>query len=743
MSTTLLLDNVSCAGCVKKVEARVAELPEIGQAQVNFPLRQLNYTGPCPAETVIAALTELGYPAQRVEDPLQARQQQQAMEQRQYRHKRQQAAVALLLGIPLMLVGMFTDSMVITSASERLIWLLVTLLTLAVMIYSGRHFFQQAWRGVKNKSASMDTLIALGTGSAWLFSLLVVVLPGLFPAAARHLYLEAAVMIIGLVNVGQALELRARARSSDALQRLLNLQPQSATVIRNGKEQVLPVALLKPDDQVRLRPGEQVPVDGQVLEGASYVDESMLTGEPIPSTKHSGDKVYGGTLNTQGTLLIQVSEVGENSALSRIIALVRQAQNSKPAIARLADKVAAVFVPAVLVISVITALLWFGLGPEPPYSYMLISALSVLIIACPCALGLATPISVMVAVGKAAEFGALVRNAQVLQGAAQLQTVIVDKTGTLTQGRPAVAGLQSLLESEAALLQLAASLEQHAEHPLARAIVQAAAEQDLPLFAIEHFHAITGSGVSAQCQGQPCQIGSVDFISQHVDISPLAARLEQANQASQTPVLVMRGEQLAGALFIVDPLRTDSPAAVKRLQQLGLQVIMLTGDNPHSANAIARQCGIDRVIAKVRPEDKAAKVSQCQQQGAVAMVGDGINDAPALAKADIGFAMGQGTDIAMESADIVLTRNSLHGVADSIELSRAAMRNIRQNLFGAFIYNSLGIPIAAGLLYPATGLLLSPVVAAAAMALSSVTVVSNANRLRYFKPGRQTTAPSS
>ena len=737
MSTTLLLENVSCAGCVKKIEARVAQIPEINQAEVNFPMRRLIIDGSATPDSVITALDEIGYRARLVISEEEARKEQKALALRQYHQKLMQSGIALALGIPMMIAGFFMDDMSVDTPQDQWLWGILGLLTLALLYYSGRHFFISALTSLRNATSTMDTLISVGTGSAWLFSMLVVVMPDLFPDGARHIYFEAAVMIIGLVNLGQALELRARSHTSDAVERLLDLQPKTARVVKDDKERELPLELINQGDLIRIRPGEQIPVDALVIEGESYVDESMLTGEPLPAGKKVGDSVSGGTLNTSGSLLVEAVHVGEDTALSRIIAMIRQAQNSKPDIAHLADKISGIFVPTVIVISVLTALVWYLFGPEPRIAYMLVTAMTVLIIACPCALGLATPMSVMVGVGKAADYGVLVRNAQALQTAANITTLVLDKTGTITEGHPSVDSIQSFSKlGENELLGLVASLEQRSEHPLAAAIVNQAQSLDIALYPVDNFISITGKGVSGIVQAQSLILGNRAFMEEkQIDITASEALLHQQTKLGKTPVFIANETELLGLIFISDPIREDALAAITRLRDKGIKIVMMTGDNQQTAAAVASHVGIQDYIAEVLPEDKANHVKQYQQQGEiVAMAGDGINDAPALAQADVGFAIGQGTDVAIESADMILIRNSLHSVVDAIALSNATLRNIKQNLLGAFLYNSLGIPIAAGVLFPFTGLLLSPIIAGAAMAFSSATVVGNANRLRLFKP---------
>ena len=583
----------------------------------------------------------------------------------------------------------------------------------------------------------MDTLIALGTGAAWWYSMVVVLVPTALPEAARHVYFEASAMIIGLINLGQALEVRARGKTSAAVKRLLDLGAKTARVMRDGKETDIPVEQVQTGDLLRVRPGEKIAVDGEVQEGQSRIDESMLTGEPMPVEKTPGDRVSAGTLNEGGTLLYKATAVGRDTALSQIVALVKKAQGSKPPIGRLADQVSAVFVPTIMIIAVISALVWFNLGPDPRITHMLISATTVLIIACPCALGLATPMSVMVGVGKAAEHGILIRQGEALQTSSTLDTIVLDKTGTITEGKPAVTDIVCADgQQETSVLQLAASLERGSEHPLAMAILNEAAQRQLSLESASQFQALNGKGVTATLAGKAYRLGNRRWLESEgvnitLDSQPLTDK-------GATPLFLSEGNTLLGIIGVADRIKDDSRAAIARLKDAGLTVIMITGDIAASARAIAKQAGVDEVMAEVLPEDKAKKVLALQQEGRnVAMVGDGINDAPALAQADVGFAIGTGTDVAIESAAITLMGGSLHGVADAMAISTATVRNIKQNLFGAFIYNSLGVPVAAGVLYPFTGSLLSPVIAGAAMSLSSVTVVTNANRLRLFTPRKE------
>ncbi|ELR64743.1 Lead, cadmium, zinc and mercury transporting ATPase [Photobacterium marinum] len=736
----LLLSGMTCASCVASVEKAIIAVPGVSHANVNLAERTALVSGHAPVESVISAITDAGYGAKQSEDEQTRRQKQQQQNEQNFRQHVRNAVIALAVGIPMMAWGVFGGSMMIDSTASQIGWGLVGLITFALLCTIGRHFYINSWKAFKHHRATMDTLVALGTGAAWLYSMMVVLLPDLFPDQARHVYFEASVMILGLITLGHALEARARSRTSKALEQLIDLQPQTAIIVSDDTEREVPLAEVKVGMLLRLHPGAKVPVDGRIEQGQSYLDESMLTGEPLPANKQPGDKLHAGTINQNGSLLFRAEQIGNDTMLARIISLVRQAQSSKPALAQMADTISAIFVPAVMIIAILTAMIWYYVGPEPSSIYMLVTATTVLIIACPCALGLATPMSVTVGVGRAAEYGVLIRNAEAMQVAADVDTVVLDKTGTLTEGKPKVIDCRSYSEiSSEQLLTLAASLEQGSEHPLARAIITAAEETSLPLVPQSEFKALPGYGVQGKVSGHKLLLGNTKLMAKH-DIDISAAKEDAKVIASQgaTPIYVAVDNQLTGLMGISDPLRTDSIAAIKRLKKMRLEVVMLTGDTEITAKAIAKQAGIDTVIAGVLPDGKAAKIAELQQQGKrVAMVGDGINDAPALAQAEVGIAMGSGSDVAIESAQLTLIRHSLNGVADALELSSATLKNMKQNLFGAFIYNSLGIPVAAGVLFPLTGTLLSPVIAGAAMALSSITVVSNANRLRLFTPNHQ------
>ena len=730
----LSIAGMSCAGCVKAVEDALASVSGVTSALVNLGERTALVQGEgLDADALIRAVRKGGYDAAELKG-LADESEKEQRELAEYRQLWWRAIIAGGIGLVLFAGAMLDLFPPLDQA--RLLWLGISGITLAVLVFVGGHFFRGAWASLKAGRGNMDTLVALGTGTAWLYSTIVLLWPELVPAQARHAYFDAAVIIIGLVSLGSALESKARGKTSLAIKRLIGLQPSTALIIRNGKEIEVPVAEIGLEETVKIRPGDRIPVDGQVFDGQSHVDESMLTGEPMPVQKRKGDTLFGGTLNAEGSFLMQATRIGRDTALAHIIESVRQAQASKPAIGRLVDKVAAVFVPVVVSIAIVAFIVWYLYGPAPQISYAVVVAMTVLVIACPCALGLATPISIMVGVGRAAEMGILIRNGEALQRTGQLDTVVLDKTGTITQGAPAVTSLlpaDGVTEEQ--LLGLAASLEAGSEHPLARAVLDAAESRDRKPDKVEDFEAVAGFGVRARMGNEQLILGKPAFMrDQAVEMGGMESRGEALASEGQTPIYLARNGELLGLIGISDPVRQDSAEAVARLKSLGLKVIMLTGDNRHTANAVGKAVGVDQVISEVLPQDKQDKVAELQAQGkVVAMVGDGINDAPALARADVGIAMGSGTDVAIESADIALMRHSLAGVADAIALSRATLRNIWQNLFGAFVYNSLGIPVAAGVLYPVFGLLLNPVIAAAAMSMSSVTVVSNALRLRHAR----------
>ncbi|MBE4747325.1 heavy metal translocating P-type ATPase [Corallococcus sp. ZKHCc1 1396] len=649
--------------------------------------------------------------------------------------------VGLVLSVPLMVLGM-ADMLPVRLAlsPEAQLWVQLALAT-PVVAWVGAPFFQRGWASVRNRHLNMFTLIALGAGAAYLFSVVATLFPHLLPQGARTghggtvpVYYEAAAIILTLVALGQVLELRARHATSGALRALLSLAPATARRIgEDGHEEDVPLSWVHVGERLRVRPGEKVPVDGEVLEGASAVDEALVTGEPVPVEKGPGAKVTGGTVNGTGSLVMRAERVGQDTLLSRIVQRVAEAQRTRAPIQRLADRVAGVFVPAVIAVAVVTAAVWAVWGPEPRLAHALVNAVAVLIIACPCALGLATPMSVMVGTGQGARMGVLIRDAAALERMAAVDTLVVDKTGTLTEGKPSLVSVEPAPGMEAsALLRLAASLERGSEHPLAEALVAGARERGVSLVGVEGFQSQPGQGVRGRVDGHDVALGNEALMrALGVSVEALTARAESLRQEGQTVVLVSVDGRAAGLLGVEDPVKASTPEALARLRSEGLRVVMLTGDSPTTAHAVARRLGITEVIAGVQPDAKGDAVKQLQAQGrVVAMAGDGVNDAPALAGADVGIAMGTGTDIAMESAGVTLVKGDLRGIARARRLSQGVLRNIRQNLFFAFIYNLLGVPLAAGVLYPVFGLLLSPLFASVAMSLSSVSVIANALRLR-------------
>ena len=733
----LRIHGASCASCVSKIEGALHKVEGVKEAVMNLAQSTVSVTGHATAEAMINAIRAAGYDAESITDSSDQSVLDEKEKADEAYHKRlmREMWIALSLGVPLMIYSLVVGEMTVTTTMERAVWLIVGLLTFGVMFFAGRHFYIGAWKSFANHSANMDTLIALGTGTAWIYSMFVVFFPSLVPEMARHVYFEATAMIIGLINLGLALEIKARGRTSEAIKRLIGLQPKTARVVRNGEEVDIAIERVQLGDHVRVRPGEKISVDGIVSDGLTAVDESMLTGEPMPVEKAAGDDVAAGTINKSGSILFKATRVGKDTALAQIIDMVKRAQNSKPPIGRLADVISAYFVPVVMIIAVISALVWLNVGPDPRVAFAIVSATTVLIIACPCALGLATPMSVMVGVGKAAEAGVLIRNGEALQTASKVTAMILDKTGTITLGQPAVTEIELVhANNESKVLRLAASLEAGSEHPLALSIIESAKSRDLELGPVEQFHSVTGHGVEGIVDGHALLFGNEKLMRDRgIDIEQYLPSAQRMASLAQTPMYLAVDNQLAAIIAVSDPIKEDSIEAIKRLQKNGVRVVMLTGDNRATAKAVAERVGITEYFAEVLPDQKSDKVAELQGQGEiVGMTGDGINDAPALALANVGFAIGTGTDVAIESADITLMRGSLHGLADAIAVSKATLSNIKQNLLGAFIYNVAGVPVAAGVLYPFLGLLLSPVIAGAAMAFSSLTVVTNANRLRLF-----------
>lgn len=644
----------------------------------------------------------------------------------------------VLLSYPTLVPGL-KDLSWLQPGSDGLLWVWrgLGILTLPVLIWAGSQFYKGLWAAAKSRSANMHTLIGVGIAAAWLYSTVAVMFPEMFPSDdLAEVYYDVTSVVTALVILGLALEIKAKGRTSEALKKLIGLQARTARVIRNGDEIDLPVDQVVVGEVVLVRPGEKIPVDGEVMVGASAVDESMITGESIPVEKVTGDEVIGATINKTGSFKFLATKVGRDTALASIIRMVQDAQGSKAPIQRVVDRVSSYFVPAVMIISMLSFVAWYNFGPEPAAAYAVIVFVTVLIIACPCALGLATPTSLTVGIGKAAQNGILIRSGDALQTSKHLDVIVLDKTGTITAGKPSLTDIVAVGLPEEEMFRLTAAVERASEHPLAEAIVEGAKERGIELPESQDFAAVPGHGVVATVEGRAVLLGNVKLMRDRgIDITDLVEKAEALADGGKTPMFVAVDGSPAGIVACADTVKEGSAKAIARLKQLGLEVAMITGDNRRTAEAIRRQVGIDRVLAEVLPQDKAHEVQKLQLEGRkVAMVGDGINDAPALAQADVGIAIGTGTDVAMEASDLTLISGNLNGVVTAIEVSRATMRNVSQNLVGAFVYNAAGLPIAAGLLYPFFGILLSPLLAAAAMAFSSVTVVTNANRLRRFRP---------
>jgi len=747
------IGGMHCASCVDKIEKELRRSPGVLSASVDLGTESavIEYVPSAVQIRELRSIIErLGYNTfdsvspgkgeKKAEEPVDVTEKARTQE---YRTLMQKFIFAGILSIPVVLFSYpevfgFPAQFQPGSETLRYIWMVMGALALPVMFWSGSQFYTGAWAAFKNRSANMHTLIASGITAAWLYSTVAVLFPQIFPQKelAGQFY-DVVFVVVALVVLGMALEIRAKGKSSEAIKKLIGLQAKTARVVREGTEVDIPVEEVVLDDIILVRPGEKIPVDGLVVEGSSAVDESMITGESIPVEKRANDEVIGATINKTGSFKFRATKVGKDTALSQIIEMVQQAQSSKAPIQRVVDKVAGYFAPAVIIIAILAFIIWYDFGPSPNLIYALIVFVTTVVIACPCALGLATPISLMVGVGKGAENGILIRSGEALETAQKLDAIVLDKTGTITEGEPSLTDVVSWNGTpEGDVVRYAASVEKGSEHPLGEAIIKGATERSLVLSDPKDFNAIPGHGVEASVDGKKTVLGNLKLMKDRkIEVGELEKRSQELADNGKTPMFVAVDNKAVGIVAVADTVKPDSKGAIAELKRMGLEVVMITGDNKRTANAVARQVGVDRVLAEVLPEDKAFNVQKLQSEGKrVAMVGDGINDAPALAQADIGLAIGTGTDVAIEASDITLIKGSLKGVVLAIQLSKATMKNIRQNLFGAFFYNMLGLPIAAGILYPFLGVLLSPIIAGAAMAFSSVTVVTNANRLRRFRP---------
>jgi len=739
----LSIEGMTCASCVSRVEKALNAVAGVKTANVNLATERATVNGTASIESLIAAIDKAGYDAKEIQAAAPDQSEQLEKKDQERAELKRDLILATILALPVFILEMGSHlipgvhHLIEHSIGIQNSWYLQFVLTTLVLIIPGRRFYSKGIPALFRLAPDMNSLVAVGTLAAYLFSLVATFTPTLLPTGTVNVYYEAAAVIVALILLGRFLEAKAKGRTSEAIQRLVSLQAKVAHVSRDGQIVDIPIDQVIAGDLVMVKPGERIPVDGEVVEGQSFVDESMITGEPIPVEKNIGSQVVGGTINQNGNLSFKALAVGGDTMLAQIIRLVEQAQGSKMPIQAVVDKVTLWFVPAVMLAALLTFLVWLIFGPSPALTFALVNAVAVLIIACPCAMGLATPTSIMVGTGRGAELGVLFRKGEALQLLKDAQVVAVDKTGTLTEGHPILTDFEvtrSFQRDE--VLSLVAAVEARSEHPIAKAIVDAAKQQQLGLPQVERFESVTGMGVDASANGQAIQIGADRYMVQlGIEVAPFAAIAQRLGDEGKSPLYVAIDGALAGIIAVADPIKESTPAAIQALHQLGLKVAMITGDNARTAHAIAKQLGIDEVIAEVLPEGKVKAVQQLKAKyGNIAFVGDGINDAPALAEADVGLAIGTGTDVAIESADVVLMSGNLQGVANAIALSKATIGNIHQNLFWAFAYNTLLIPVAAGLLYPAYGILMSPIFAAGAMALSSVFVLGNALRLRRFQP---------
>lgn len=740
----LSIEGMTCASCVSRVEKALNAVTGVKTANVNLATERATVTGTASIESLIAAIDKAGYDAEEIQASIPDQSEQLEKKDHERAELKRDLIIATILALPVFILEMGSHlipgvhQLIDQSMGMQNSWYLQFVLTSLVLIIPGRRFYLKGLPALVRLAPDMNSLVAVGTLAAYLFSLVATFAPQLLPAGTVNVYYEAAAVIVALILLGRFLEAKAKGRTSEAIQRLVSLQAKVAHVSRNHQVIDIPINQVLMGDLVIVKPGERIPVDGEVIEGQSFVDESMITGEPIPVEKNIGSQVVGGTINQNGTLSFKAVAVGGDTMLAQIIRLVEQAQGSKMPIQAVVDKVTLWFVPAVMIAALLTFLVWLIFGPSPALTFALVNAVAVLIIACPCAMGLATPTSIMVGTGRGAELGILFRKGEALQLLKDAQVVAVDKTGTLTEGHPVLTDFEVASGFERNdVLSLVAAVESLSEHPIAKAIVDAAKNEGLDLPKVERFDSVTGMGVNATVnERQNIYIGADRYMIQlGLDIGPFSHTAQRLGDEGKSPLYVAIDGALAGIIAVADPIKDTTPAAIQALHQLGLKVAMITGDNARTAHAIAKQLGIDEVIAEVLPEGKVNAVQELKAKyGHIAFVGDGINDAPALAQADVGLAIGTGTDVAIESADVVLMSGNLQGVANAIALSKATIGNIHQNLFWAFAYNTLLIPVAAGVLYPAYGILMSPIFAAGAMALSSVFVLGNALRLRRFQP---------
>ncbi|MFJ1311893.1 heavy metal translocating P-type ATPase [Agrobacterium sp. P15N1-A] len=747
----LSIEGMSCASCVNRIETALKTVPGVSDAAVNLATGKATVkavSGTIVIADLETAVAGAGYTAHRVVLDETVDQEADARE-REARGLRRAVLLAALLTVPVVALEMGAylipaiEAFVLSYLGLQASWYLQFVLTTIILFGPGLRFFQKGLPALLRRAPDMNSLVALGTGAAWLYSVVATFVPGLLPEGTRHVYFEAAAVITTLILLGRYLEAHAKGRTSEAIKRLMGLQARTARIQRDGETLEVPLEEVRVGDLVLVRPGEKIAVDGEVTEGASFVDESMITGEPMPVGKKPNDTVVGATINKTGSFSFRATRVGRDTVLAQIIQMVERAQAAKLPIQALVDKVTAWFVPAVMAIAVITFLVWFGFGPDPALTFALAAAVTVLIIACPCAMGLATPTSIMVGIGRGAEMGILFRNGEALQTLRQVEVIALDKTGTLTKGRPELTDLVTANGFERdTVLELVAAVETRSEHPIGEAIVDAAKEAGLAVGTPEAFEAIPGFGVSATIGGRAIAVGADRLMVRlGIGIEHLSSVAARLGDEGKSPLYAAIDGQLAAILAVADPIKPTTPAAIEALHRLGLKIAMITGDNRRTAEAIARRLGIDEVVAEVLPDGKVTALHRFREHGRkVAFVGDGINDAPALAEADVGVAIGTGTDVAIESADVVLMSGELTGVPNAIGLSRSTMSNIKQNLFWAFAYNTALIPVAAGVLYPPFGVLLSPMLAAAAMAFSSVFVVTNALRLKRFRPTIETGA---